>query len=136
MCSETELVGEMVLRFSAFQRQSHGGSKAGKGDRPDMMNYGTAKAGHLTGGIDTVHRAETLCGCCLASSYEGKQEPSGTYFIDTVLANASKIHEGNEMAEATRLMVDICRGFVAELASDRDLESRNRPPGQEIPERG
>ena len=90
-----------------------------------MMDYsGTAKAGHLKQKvIDMIHRAETLYGCSLAASYEGEKQPSGTYFIDTVLANASKIHEGKEMAEAIRLMVDICGGFVADLPSDRDMES-------------
>ncbi|HOC45416.1 MAG TPA: 4-hydroxyphenylacetate 3-hydroxylase C-terminal domain-containing protein, partial [Syntrophorhabdaceae bacterium] len=48
---------------------------------------------------------------------------SGTYFIDTVLSNASKIHEGKEMAEATRLMIDACGGFVADLPSDRDFSN-------------
>ncbi|MBN1103333.1 MAG: 4-hydroxybutyryl-CoA dehydratase, partial [Deltaproteobacteria bacterium] len=53
--------------------------------------------------------------------YEGKKENSGTYFIDTVLANASKIHEGKELSEAIRLMVDVSGGFVSDLPSDRDL---------------
>jgi 4-hydroxybutyryl-CoA dehydratase/vinylacetyl-CoA-Delta-isomerase len=57
-----------------------------------------------------------------------EREPSGTYFIDTVLANASKIHEGKEMAESTRLMVDICGGFVASLPSDWDLENPESAP--------
>jgi 4-hydroxybutyryl-CoA dehydratase/vinylacetyl-CoA-Delta-isomerase len=39
------------------------------------------------------------------------------------LANASKIHEGKEMAEAIRLMVDISGGFVADLPSDKDIEN-------------
>jgi 4-hydroxybutyryl-CoA dehydratase/vinylacetyl-CoA-Delta-isomerase len=50
-------------------------------------------------------------------------QPSGTYFIDTVLANASKIHEGKEMAEATRLMIDVCGGFVSDMPSDRDFDN-------------
>ena len=130
MCGETEFAVEMVVRFSSFHRQSHGGCKSGKidcmiGTALTMMEYnGTSKAGHLKQKvIDMIHRAETLYGCCLASSYEGKQEPSGTYFIDTVLANASKIHEGKEMAEAIRLMVDVCGGFVADMPSDRDFEN-------------
>jgi 4-hydroxybutyryl-CoA dehydratase/vinylacetyl-CoA-Delta-isomerase len=73
--------------------------------------------------VDMIHRAETLYGCSIAASYEGKQEPSGVYFIDPVLANASKIHEGREMAEATRLMIDVAGGFVADLPSDRDFEN-------------
>ncbi len=130
MCGETEFASEMVIKFSSLHRQSHGGCKAGKidcmiGAALTMMDYnGTAKAGHLKQKIiDMIHRAETLYGCCLASSYEGKRQPSGTYFIDTVLANASKIHEGKEMAEATRLMVDACGGFVADLPSDRDFQN-------------
>jgi 4-hydroxybutyryl-CoA dehydratase/vinylacetyl-CoA-Delta-isomerase len=64
-----------------------------------------------------------MYGCCIAASYEGKQQPSGSYFIDTVLANASKLHEGKEMAEAGRLMVDIAGGYAADLPSDRDFEN-------------
>ncbi len=130
MCGEVEFAGEMVVRFSSYHRQSHGGCKSGKidcmiGTALTMMDYnGTSQASHLKQKvIDMVHRAETLYGCCLAASYEGRKEPSGNYFIDTTLANASKIHEGKEMAEAIRLMVDICGGFVSDLPSDRDLEN-------------
>ena len=130
MCGEVEFAVDMVAKFSSYHRQSHGGCKSGKidcmtGAALTMMEYnGTEKAGHLKQKvIDMIHRAETLYGCSLAASYEGKKQPSGTYFIDTVLANASKIHEGREMAEATRLMVDVCGGYVADLPSDRDVEN-------------
>lgn len=130
MCGETEFASDMVVKFSSFHRQSHGGCKSGKidcmiGAALTLMDYnGTTKAGHLKQKvIDMIHRAETLYGCCLASSYEGKKQPSGNYFIDTVLANASKIHEGKELAEAIRLMVDVCGGFVADLPSDRDFSN-------------
>ncbi len=129
MCGEVEFAVDMVIKFSAFHRQSHGGCKAGKidcmtGAALTMMDYnGTAKAGHHKQKvIDMIHRAETLYGCCLASSYEGREQPSGTYYIDTVLANASKIHEGKELAEAIRLMIDVSGGFVADLPSDKDFE--------------
>jgi len=127
---ETEFAADMVVRFSSFHRQSHGGCKSGKidcmvGAALLAMDYnGTAKASHLRQKvIDMIHRAETLYGCSLAASYEGGPEASGTYFIDTVMANASKIHEGKEMAEAIRMMVDICGGYVADLPSDRDFEN-------------
>jgi 4-hydroxybutyryl-CoA dehydratase/vinylacetyl-CoA-Delta-isomerase len=68
-----------------------------------------------------IHKAETLYGCSLAASYEGKKEPSGTYFINSVLANASKIHEGKDMAEVMRLLIDVTGGYVADLPSDKDL---------------
>ncbi|MCK4793720.1 MAG: 4-hydroxybutyryl-CoA dehydratase, partial [Desulfobacteraceae bacterium] len=135
MCGEVEFAVDMVVKFSSYHRQSHGGCKSGKidcmtGAALTMMDYsGTAKAGHLKQKvIDMIHRAETLYGCSLAASYEGHKEPPGTFFIDPVLANASKIHEGREMAEAIRLMMDVAGGFVADLPSDRDLENENIGP--------
>ena len=130
LCGEWEFAADLVVYFSAFHRQSHGGCKAGKidcmiGAAMTMMQYnGTDKVSHHKEKIiDMIHRAETLYGCSLAASYEGKQMPSGNYYIDPVLANASKIHEGKEMAEATRLMIDIAGGFVADLPSDKDFEN-------------
>jgi len=130
MCGEVEFAGEIVGRFSAYHRQSHGGCKAGKidamiGAAALMADYnGTGRVSHIKEKIiDMIHRAETLYGCSLAASYEGKKEPSGTYFIDPVLANASKIHEGKEMAEVGRLLVDVAGGFVADLPSERDLRN-------------
>ena len=130
MCGEIEYTGEIVGRFSAFHRQSHGGCKSGKIDAMTgaalmMMDYnGTAKMTHLREKIvDMIYMAETLYGCSLAASYEGKKEPSGTYFINSVLANASKIHEGKQMAEIIRLLVDITGGYVADLPSDRDFSN-------------
>jgi 4-hydroxybutyryl-CoA dehydratase/vinylacetyl-CoA-Delta-isomerase len=130
MCGEVAFAAEMVARFSAYHRQSHGGCKSGKidcmvGAALTLMDYnGTATAGHLRQKvIEMIHRAETLYGCSLAASYEGTKQPSGTFFIDPVLANASKIHEGKEMSEAARLLVDISGGFVSDLPSDRDVEN-------------
>lgn len=129
MCGETEFAVQMVIKFSSFHRQSHGGCKSGKidcmiGAALTLMDYnGTAKVGHHKQKvIDMIHRAETLYGCCLASSYEGREMASGAYFIDTILSNASKIHEGKELSECIRLMIDICGGFVADMPSDRDFE--------------
>ncbi len=130
LCGETEFAGALTVRFAAFHRQSHGGCKSGKidcmvGAALTMMDYnGTGSQSHLKEKItDMIHRAETMYGCSIAASYEGKKQPSGNYFIDTILANASKIHEGREMAEATRLMVDITGGYTADLPSDRDFEN-------------
>jgi Aromatic ring hydroxylase len=128
MCGETEFAGDLVVRFSAFHRQSHGGCKAGKidcmtGAALTMMDYnGSSEVSHLKQKIiDMIYRAETLYGCSIAASYEGKRQPSGTYFIDPVLANASKIHEGREMAEVGRLLIDIAGGYACDLPSDKDL---------------
>jgi len=130
MCGEVEFAAEMVSRFSAFHRQSHGGCKSGKIDAMAgaallMMDYnGTAKATHHKEKIiEMILTAETLYGCSLAASYEGRPQPSGTFFIDPVLANASKIHEGREMSEMVRLLIDVSGGFVADLPSERDFDS-------------
>ena len=130
MFREVEFAAEMVSRFSAFHRQSHGGCKSGKIDAMTgaalmMMEYNatTKVSHHKEKVIDMIHMAETLYGCSLAASYEGKKEPSGTYFIDPILANASKIHEGKEMAEAMRLLIDVTGGFVADLPSDKDFDN-------------
>jgi 4-hydroxybutyryl-CoA dehydratase / vinylacetyl-CoA-Delta-isomerase len=130
LCGEIEFAGEMVNRFSAFHRQSHGGCKSGKidvmtGAALSMMDYnGSAKVTHLREKVtDMIHKAETLYACSLAASYEGKKEPSGTYFINSVMANASKIHEGRDMAECIRLLIDVAGGYVADLPSDRDFEN-------------
>jgi 4-hydroxybutyryl-CoA dehydratase/vinylacetyl-CoA-Delta-isomerase len=135
MYGETEFAVDLVVKFSSFHRQSHGGCKAGKidtmvGAALTMMDYnGTSKAGHLRQKvIDMIHRAETLYGCSLASSYEGSRQASGVFFIDTVLANASKIHEGKEMAETIRLLIDIAGGYVADLPSNRDLDNQEVGP--------
>jgi 4-hydroxybutyryl-CoA dehydratase/vinylacetyl-CoA-Delta-isomerase len=135
MCGETEFAQEMVVKFSSLHRQSHGGCKSGKidcmiGAALTLMDYnGTSKVSHHKQKIiDMIHRAETLYACCLAASYEGRKQPSGSYYIDTVLANASKLHEGKEVAEAIRLMVDICGGFVADLPSDRDFANAEVGP--------
>ncbi len=130
MCGEVEFAVEMVARFSAFHRQSHGGCKSGRidcmvGAALTMVDYsGTGKAGHLKQKvIDMIHRAETLYGCSLAASYEGREEPSGTYGMDPAMTNASKIHEGRELSEVARLLVDIAGGFVSDLPSDRAIEN-------------
>jgi len=130
MCGEFDFAGELVNRFSAFHRQSHGGCKSGKidvmtGAALMMMDYnGSAKVTHLREKIvDMIHKAETLYGCSLAASYEGKKEPSGTYFINSVLANASKIHEGKDMSECIRMLIDITGGYVADLPSERDFNN-------------
>lgn len=130
LCGETEFAVELVMRFSAFHRQSHGGCKSGRidtmiGAALTMMEYnGTTGAGHLKQKvIDMIHRAETLYACSLAASYEGKREPSGNYFINSVMANASKMHEARELNEVIRMLIDICGGFVADLPSDRDFDN-------------
>ena len=130
MCGETEFAADLVgpfLGFSPAEPRRMQVRKDRLHDRRGPHHDGLqrhAKAGHHKQKvIDMIHRSETLYGCCLAASYEGRKQPSGTYYIDTVLANASKLHEGKELAEAIRLMIDISGGFVADLPSDKDFRN-------------
>ncbi|MEW6082239.1 MAG: 4-hydroxyphenylacetate 3-hydroxylase N-terminal domain-containing protein [Bacillota bacterium] len=130
MCGEWEFAGEMVSRFSSYHRQSHGGCKSGlldvvSGAAYTMAEYnGTAKVSHIREKLtDIIHRAETIYACTLASSYEGHREPSGTYAVNSVLANAAKIHEGRDLVEAMRLLLDIAGGLVGTMPSELDLQN-------------
>ena len=110
MCGETEFAADLVGRFSAFHRQSHGGCKSGKidcmiGAALTMMDYnGTSKAGHHKQKvIDMIHRAETLYGCCLAASYEGPEAALGHLLYR---------HGARQRIEAPRRK-GACRGHTA-----------------------
>ncbi|MEW6662635.1 MAG: 4-hydroxyphenylacetate 3-hydroxylase family protein [Bacillota bacterium] len=130
MCGEWEFASELVLRFSSYHRQSHGGCKSGlldvfAGAAYTMAEYnGTASVSHIKEKLtDIIHKAETIYACTLASSYEGYKEKSGTYAVNSVLANAAKIHEGRELVDAMRLLLDIAGGLVGTLPSELDLNN-------------
>ncbi|MBM2824696.1 MAG: 4-hydroxybutyryl-CoA dehydratase / vinylacetyl-CoA delta-isomerase [Dehalococcoidales bacterium] len=130
MYKEYEFAGPMVRRFAAYHRQSHGGCKSGVGDvlagaAATIAEYnGVPDASHIRDKItEMIHMTETMYGLCLASSTEAKLTPSGVYFIDSVLANASKLHEGKVMYEMNRLLQDIAGGLVGTLPSEKDLDN-------------
>jgi 4-hydroxybutyryl-CoA dehydratase/vinylacetyl-CoA-Delta-isomerase len=92
MCGEVEFAAEMVIKFSSYHRQSHGGCKSGKidcmtGAALAMMDYSGLKSQPSE---TEDHRygapGETLYGC--SGGVYGKSSLRGL-FIDTVLANAS-----------------------------------------------
>jgi 4-hydroxybutyryl-CoA dehydratase/vinylacetyl-CoA-Delta-isomerase len=70
LCGETEFAVDMVVKFSSFHRQSHGGCKAGKidcmiGTALTMMEYnGTTKAGHHKQKVIDMMSAAVLLPIC------------------------------------------------------------------------
>jgi 4-hydroxybutyryl-CoA dehydratase/vinylacetyl-CoA-Delta-isomerase len=129
MCGEYEFSGSFVERFASYHRQNYGGCKTGVGDvligaAATIAEYnGVQDASHVRDKItEMVHLNETMYACGLACSYEGYRLPSGTYFVNPLLANATKQNVTRFPFEMARLAMDIAGGLVATLPSERDLK--------------
>jgi len=130
MCGEYEFSGSFVERFASYHRQNYGGCKTGVGDvligaAATIAEYnGVQDASHVRDKItEMVHLNETMYACGLACSYEGKRLPSGTYFVNPLLANATKQNVTRFPFEMARLAMDIAGGLVATMPSERDLKN-------------
>jgi len=130
MYKEHEFAGPLVRDFAAFHRHSHGACKSGVGDvligaAAAIAEYnGIANVSHVREKItDMIHMSESMYGLCLASSTEAKKTPSGVYFIDSVLANISKLHEGVVLHEMNRLLQDIAGGLIATMPSEQECQN-------------
>jgi 4-hydroxybutyryl-CoA dehydratase/vinylacetyl-CoA-Delta-isomerase len=83
---------------------------------------GVAHAAHIRDKIaEMIHLNETLHACGLAASYEGKQAPSGTFMIDVMLANITKLNVTRFPYEMARLAQDIAGGLMGTLPSEKDF---------------
>jgi 4-hydroxybutyryl-CoA dehydratase/vinylacetyl-CoA-Delta-isomerase len=130
MYKEYEFAGPMVRTFAAYHRQSHGGCKSGVGDvligaAATIADYnGVGNVSHIREKItEMIHMTETMYGLCLAASTEAQSTPSGVFLVDSILANASKLHEGKVLHEMHRLLEDIAGGLVATLPSEKDYQN-------------
>jgi len=128
MYKEWDFAFDLVEKFASYHRQSYA-CKSGIGNvligaAQLIAEYqGTAKASHVRDKIiDMVHLNETMYCCSLACAYEGHQEPSGTYFVDTLLANVSKLNITKFPYDMARLAQDIAGGIVVTLPSEKDLK--------------
>lgn len=128
MCGEVAYAQDYVTRFAAYHRQNYGGCKVGNSDvligaaalMADMN--GTAKVSHIRDKlIEMTHLAETMYACSLACSYEGVKTGAGSYYVDTLLANAVKLNCTRNIYEIARLAHDIAGGFIATLPHEADL---------------
>jgi 4-hydroxybutyryl-CoA dehydratase/vinylacetyl-CoA-Delta-isomerase len=128
MCREYQYAGNLVELFAAHHRASYGGCKVGVGDvligavQALARVQGTEQASHIKDKIvEMVHLNETLYACGLATSYEGVCSPSGTYMIDVLLANITKLNVTRFPYEIARLAHDIAGGLMVTLPSEKDF---------------
>ena len=128
MCRESQYAGALVELFAAHHRTSYGGCKVGVGDvligavQAIARVQGIEQASHIKDKlVEMVHLNETLYACGLASSYEGRQSPSGTYMIDVLLANVTKLNVTRFPYEIARLAQDIAGGLLVTMPSEKDF---------------
>jgi len=129
MCGEYAYAGELVELFAAHHRASYGGCKTGVGDvligASHLISkvHGIESAAHIRDKlVEMIHLNETIYACGLATSYEGQQTPSGTYMIDVMLANITKLNVTRFPYEIARLAQDIAGGLMVTLPSEKDFE--------------
>ena len=128
MCREYGYAGELVELFAAHHRASYGGCKVGVGDvligavRALARVQGTEKASHIQDKlVEMVHLNETLYACGLATSHEGRQAASGTFTIDQLLANVTKLNVTRFPYEIARIAHDIAGGLLVTMPSEADF---------------
>lgn len=128
MCREYQYASSLVELFAAHHRASYGGCKTGVGDvligavQGIARVQGTDQASHIKDKlVEMVHLNETLYACGLATSYEGSQTPSGTYTIDVLLANITKLNVTRFPYEIARIAQDIAGGLLVTMPSEKDF---------------
>jgi len=128
MYKEYDFAFDLVEKFAAYHRQSYA-CKSGISDvligaSQLIAEYqGTSKASHIKDKIiDMIQLNETMMCCSLACAYEGHKEASGTYFVDTLRANVSKLNVTKFPYDIARLTQDIAGGIIVTLPSEKDLK--------------
>lgn len=128
MFGETAFTGRLVERFASYHRQSYGGCKVGVGDvligaAALAAEYqGVAQASHIRDKLtEMVALNETMYCCGVACSHGGRASASGTYLVDTLLANVCKLNVTRFPYELARLAQDIAGGLVVTMPSAADL---------------
>ena len=129
MCREYRYAGDLVELFAAHHRASYGGCKVGVGDvligavGALARIQGTEGASHIRDKlVEMVHLNETLYACGLATSHEGRRSPSGTYMIDQLLANVTKLNVTRFPYEIARIAQDISGGLLVTMPSEQDFD--------------
>jgi len=129
MYKEYDFSGQLVEQFASYHRQSYA-CKVGVGDvligaTQTIAEYnGIERASHVKDKIvEMNHLNETLYCGCIACASEGHREPSGTYYVDTLLANVHKQNVTRFPYEIARLAQDIAGGLLVTLPSEADMRS-------------
>ena len=130
MFKEYDFTGQLVEQFASYHRQSYG-CKVGVGDvligaaAAAAENNGVERASHVRDKIiEMNHLNETLYCGCIACASEGHKEPSGTYYVNTLLANVHKQNVTRFPYEIARLAQDVAGGLMVTLPSEKDLRSQ------------
>jgi 4-hydroxybutyryl-CoA dehydratase/vinylacetyl-CoA-Delta-isomerase len=128
MCREYQYAANLVELFAAHHRASYGGCKVGVGDvligavQAVARVQGTEQASHIKDKlVEMVHLNETLYACGLATSHEGSRSPSGTYMIDQLLANITKLNVTRFPYEIARIAQDVAGGLLVTMPSEKDF---------------
>jgi len=129
MYKEYEFAGQLVEQFAAYHRQSYA-CKVGVGDvligaAQTIAEYnGVHKASHIKNKIIEMNQLnETLYCGSIACASQGHKEASGTYFVNTLLANVHKQNVTRFPYEISRLAQDIAGGLMVTLPSEADFRS-------------
>ena len=129
MYKEVDFSGQLVEKFASYHRQSYA-CKVGVGDvlvgaaQTAAVFNGVERASHVRDKIvEMNHLNETLYCGCIACASEGQKEPSGTYCVNSLLANVHKQNVTRFPYEIARLAQDIAGGLMVTLPSEQDLEA-------------
>jgi len=129
MHKEYDFAGQLVEKFAAYHRQSYA-CKVGVGDvligatQTAAEYIGVEKASHIKDKVvEMNHLNETLYCGCIACASEGQKEPSGTYHVNTLLANVHKHNVTRFPYEISRLAQDIAGGLMVTMPSEQDFKS-------------
>jgi 4-hydroxybutyryl-CoA dehydratase / vinylacetyl-CoA-Delta-isomerase len=129
MYKQWDFTGQLVEQFASYHRQSYA-CKVGVGDvligaTQCIAEYnGAQNASHVKDKIiEMNHLNETLFCGSLACAAEGHREPSGTYYVNTLLANVCKQNVTRFPYEIARLAQDIAGGLMVTLPSEQDFRS-------------
>jgi len=129
MYKECEFASDLVEKFASYHRQSYA-CKSGIGEvmigaTQAIAEYnGISKAHHVEDKIiEMNHLNETIFCCSLACAYEGHREPSGTYYVNTLLANITKLHVTRIPYELAKMAQEIAGGSVVTMPSEKDLRN-------------
>jgi len=129
MYGEHEFTGQLVETFASYHRQSYA-CKVGVGDvligaAQTIAEYnGVEKTSHIKDKIiEMNHLNETLYCGCIACASEGHKEPSGTYAVNSLLANVHKHNVTRFPYEIARIAQDIAGGLLVTMPSEQDFKS-------------
>ncbi len=129
MYEEYEFTGQLVETFASYHRQSYA-CKVGVGDvligaAQTIAEYnGVEKTSHIKDKITEMnHLNETLYCGCIACASEGHKEPSGTYAVNSLLANVHKHNVTRFPYEIARIAQDIAGGLLVTMPSEQDFKS-------------